>query len=126
MKDYIFAVTDLTAFRDSLLNIGSDLVNIDESGSATIKSATTMIKYNGNQSVAIARINPATLVELGSFASMVLVGEAKNMCINSNDDVNWTDEALYHTIHSIDPVTYTDDDGTEHVYTPPKLHCVLA
>jgi len=126
ITDYIFAVTDLEAFRVSLLSIESDLVSIGEDGVATILSPTTMIKYKGNQSVAIARIDTNSLSELSSFASMVLVGEAKQSFIKTNDDVNWLNEDLYHSIHSIEPITYIDDYGFEQSYIPSKLHCVFA
>lgn len=125
MKDYIFAVTNLVTFRDSLLTSNSKLVNINEDNIATLNINTTMIKYNGNQSVAIARIDDAQLAEIKSFDALVVVGNAKIDFINSNDDVNWIDENLYHAIHNIDEVTFIDGEGIEQSYTPAKLHAVF-
>jgi len=126
MKDYIFAVTDLAAFRVSLLAADSDIVNTDWDGVATIQSAVTMVKYNGNQSVAIARINDCELAEMSKIPELELVGQAAVDFIKSYDDVVWSNESLYYSIHDITTVTNTDEDGVEHSYTPPKLHCIFA
>ena len=123
IKDYIFAVTDLEAFRSSLLTSNSKLVNVSEDGIATIQSPTTMIKYNGNKSVAMSRIDESYLAEVLALGNITLCGSGVN--VKTIDDVSWTDKALYHSIHNIETVTLTDEEG-EHSYTPPLLHCVFA
>ena len=127
MKDYIFAVTDLEGFREALLASDSDLVTTaEDSGVATIQSATTMVHYNGNQSVAIARLQLQALVDMQGLAGIEMVGQASDMFIKKIDDVTWSNKDLYYSIYDITPRTFADEDGAEHTYTPPALHCVFA
>ena len=122
--DYIFAVINLNTFRAALRHVDSNLVSIDEDGVATIRSPTTMVKYNGNQSVAICRINATEAAEMQTFDSVKLCGSASK--IEKHEDVNWVDEALYYSIHEVTPIEFTDEDGVVSAHTPPKLHCVFA
>ena len=132
IADRILAVTDLKAFRLSIekaYDEGSSLVSMYDEVSPkrfvfTIKSPPTMVKYNGNQSVAMSRISESDLTQMLNFDSVVLVGQGVN--IKTIDDVEWIDKALYHSIHTQEPVTFKDDEGIESTYTPSELHCVFA
>ena len=127
MKDYIFAVTDLEDFREALLASDSDLVTTaEDSGVATIQSATTMVHYNGNQSVAIARLQLQALVDMQGLAGIEMVGQASGAFIKGEKDITWINKELYYSIYDITPRTFTDEDGAEHTHTPPFLHCVFA
>lgn len=127
MRDCIFVVDDLTAFREALLASDSPLVHHDpEDGTARILPPTTMIHYSGNQSVAIARLDAAQLTEIGKFTNLIKVGEAKDQRITCNDDVLWIDEEAYYAVYDATPVTSIDEDGNESTFDKPKPHCVLA
>ena len=109
-------MTDLPAFRASLLAAESDLVS--EEGELLL--ASSYVKHTPDKCVFILRFESSLMPELSAFA-MTLVGEAKHKYIQSNGDVNWIDEHLYRSIHSIEPITFTDDEGIQQTVTPPKI-----
>ena len=111
IKDYIFAITNLTLFRESLLTSDSYLVSVTN-GEGTIKSPTTLVSYNGNQSVATVRGSAEDLAEMDKFSSVVLCGEGVN--VKDETDITWIDKDLYYSIYDIS------------VPNTPIIHCVFA
>jgi len=126
IKDYIFAVTDLEAFRKSLVTLDSTLVSKDTEGNVYLNTPTTMVYYKGNQSVAMVRLEEESLTEIGSFANVVLVGEAKEQYIKGPLDVKWIKRLVYHDIYDVTLTTFIDDEGNTQRISPPYLHCVFA
>lgn len=127
IKDYIFAVTDLTAFRASLLLSDSSLVHVDvESNTATLAITKTAMCINNTQAVFLTRSDSDLLTELESLPNLTLCGEAATQYIASADDVTWLNKPLYHSIYDISPVIYTDEEGVEQTYNKPVLHAAFA
>lgn len=130
IKDYLFASTDLDAFRNSLANHIGTIASLTDEGSVRLDSTKSRVYYNGNQSVAVVRVrNNQELDLLNSLDAFVQIGEAKAQFIRSIDDIEFIEggEPLYYSIYDKQPTTFTDEEtGETMTHNPPKLHGALA
>ena len=122
MIDVITYCPDLEALRTEL--IASDSPYVDEEGRFNVPM--TPVRYNGSESIALLRVTDLALVEAVNGLTVLASAPAGG---TAAFDALFTDPAataIYDRVYDQTPVTYTDEDGTEHTSTPPRVFGVFA
>lgn len=123
MKDYVIAVTDLSAFRESLRQKKVEQSYYDEdNNTGRLLICKSRVFYNGEQSVSIVRAGDE-IRNLISLPEVELLGEGKK--ITNFDSVTWHNESLYKSIYPATPIEL-DHEGEKIIHHPPKLHSILS
>lgn len=126
MIDYVIKINDIDEWRASL-RLDESISTVLENGEVKASfSHTGIIPSLNNQTVAICRLSTDQHDAINKIDSAIILGSADGY-IKEYGDINWAEggELSYHGIYSVEPVTFSGDDG-DYIYTPPLLHCVLS
>ena len=121
MIDVISYCPDLEALRAELIAAHSPYIT---EGKFTVPM--TPIRKVGDESITLLRVSDVALVEAVSGLQVLASAPAGG---TAAFDVLFQDPeatAIYDRVYDQSPVTTTDEDGTEHTYTPPRIFGVFA
>lgn len=108
MIDVITHCQNTAELRDELTALGFD----------TIPLTKTPSQRNGQETLALCRVQ--SLDDLAPFECLTVLGTYDEVFADPDK------RAIYERIYPTDPVTYTDEGGETHTYTPPEKFGVFA
>ena len=127
MIDIITHIPDLDAFRLEASTMADNEIfgfTKDEDGNVVYNITKIPVHYGkNNDSVCLVRI--MTNKEQESFDLLETVHRL-GVCENGEYIFDDNCETIYDSVYDQTPVTYTDEDGVEYTYTPPKKIGVIA
>lgn len=122
MNDYITYCADTTALIAELQTVAPTLVSTNpDTGEVSFNVPKTPTVRNGNETLALVRDMDGSLLALSAQLTTLTV-------LGTYDEV-FADPAkrdIYDRVYDQTPISFTDEDGTQHTFTPPEKFGVFA
>jgi len=123
MFDLITYTKDSVAFLAEVVAKFPDKVVFDEQDptlALSVLITKTPTIRNGNETLAVVRCDAQELADIKTLTTVVILSEVA-LGGDLLAAMTTANRAIYDSVHSQAPVTYTDQDGVQHTYTPPAL-----
>ncbi len=122
MIDYITYCTDSAALVVELAEKAPHLLHIDEeTGEAQFLVDKTPTVRDGMNTLSLIRDLDGSLLETADrLDNLTVLGTYEEVFADP------AKRAIYDSVYDQTPIPYTDEEGVEHIYTPPEKFGVMA
>ena len=118
--DIIVYIPNMINFRiEAKSNAESGIMgfSIDETGGVSYNVSKIPVVYSGLESVCLIRVNDDEKEVFDAMTTCFKLGE----CVNSEYVFDEDCEEIYDSVYDQSPIIFTDEEGVDHSYIPPKM-----